>query len=227
MTLPTITAPSGTPVFLAEGHGIEEDSVFAQVKFATGHSRARRVWTVTERVVSVQWFLEADEMLAVDDWYENVLLAGAREFSAYVRNQGDGMLWWRARWVEYRTEMLHKGRGRVTGSLLLTGEGSVTGPDTGALEMEIAVALLDTRSTVSVPSGLAMEISIALLQPQLLAAEITVALLSVDTTVGPSSGDIGRLWAGMAITPGRSDDIDITDQTLIQRAWMEIANGIH
>lgn len=180
MTLPTITAPDGAPVFLAEGHGIEEDSVFAQVGYTTGHSRARRVWTVPERAVAVSWLLDADVMAAVDDWYENTLLAGTRQFAARVRNQGAGsaLLWWTARWIDFQTEMLNLGRGRVSGMLLLTGEGSETGPETGALAMEVEIALLDVRSTVSVPKNLAMEILIELLQPQVLRMEISIALLN-------------------------------------------------
>jgi hypothetical protein len=176
MTIPLITAPAGTPFVLAEGHGIEEDSVFAQVPFATGHSRARRVWTVTERLVTVRWLLEADEMAAVDEWFEDTLQAGALEFAAQMKNVGAGLLWWRARWVSFQTEMLHLGRGRVSGVLLLTGEGSETGPETGVLRMEVAAPLLDVRSIVSVPKLLAMEVLLQLLQPTVLRMEVVVAL---------------------------------------------------
>jgi hypothetical protein len=178
--LPSITAPSGAPPFLADGHGIDEDAYYGQVPYTTGHSRARRRWTQTARVVTVRWLLEEDELAEVDDWYENTLLAGTREWSARVRKQGawpDLTLWWRARWIDYQTEMLEKGRGIVSGRLLLTGEGSADPPDTGALAMEVSIALRDIRSTVSVPAHLAMEISIALLQPTELAIEIEVALL--------------------------------------------------
>jgi hypothetical protein len=180
MTLPTITAPEGTPVFLAEGHSIEEDSVYAQVPYTTGHSRARRVWTVPERVVSVSWLLDADLLAAVDAWYEDALLAGTREFAARVRNQGAGaaLLWWTARWINFETEMLHLGRGRVSGSLLLTGEGSETGPETGAMAMEVLIDLVDVRSAVSVPKVLAMEVLIDLIQPAVLRMEVLIDLLN-------------------------------------------------
>lgn len=173
MTLPTITAPDGLPDFLADSHGIEEDSVYAQVPFTTGHSRARRLWTVPERVVSVSWLLDADKLALVDDWHNNILLAGARQFAARVRNQGAGatVLWWAARWIDFQIQMLGKMRrngalvefGRVSGRLLLTGEGSETRPDTGALAMEVLIALIDARSSVSGSAALAMEVDIALL----------------------------------------------------------------
>lgn len=43
----------------------------------------------------------------------------------------------------------------------------------------------------------------------------------------PDGGDRERLWAGLALTPGRSDYIDNTNQELIERSWMEISNGIY
>lgn len=179
MSLPSITAPSGTPPFLAYGHGIEEDSVFANVKSATGHGRKRRVYTVPERVVQVSWFLDADELEAVEDWYENTLQAGSLEFAAQVANQGPGLLWWTARWVDIQYELLHFGRARVTGSLFLTGEGSETGPDTSDLAMEVVVALIDIRSKAVLSSSLAMEVVINLVQPLELAIEVEIELGSV------------------------------------------------
>jgi hypothetical protein len=179
MTLPLITPPVGTPLFLVEGHGIDEDSVFDQVAFATGHSRARRVWTVTERAVSVRWLLDADELAAVDAWYEDTLAAGSLEFAVQVKDLGPGLRWWRARWISFETQLLHLGRGLVTGTLFLTGEGSESGPETGALTMEVDVALLDDRSNVSVPKVLAMEVLVHLLQPAFLQMEVTVSLAGV------------------------------------------------
>lgn len=180
-TLPSITAPAAVWPFLADGHSIDEDSHYSQVGFTTGHSRARRRWTETARVVTVRWLLEEADLTAVTSWYEDTLLAGAREWSARVRKQGAGPetgLWWRARWIDYQTEMIGLGRGIVSGRLLLIGEGGVDPPETSTLAMELGIALLDIRSTVSVPAHLAMEITIALLQPTTeLAIEIEVSLL--------------------------------------------------
>lgn len=178
MSLPGITAPVGTPLFLADGHSITEDSMFAPVRPRTGHSRLRRVRTAPERVVSVGWLLEADELLRVIEWFEDTLQAGALEFAALVANQGPGQRWWRARWVSFQTEMLHKGRGRVTGTLFLVGDPSETGPDLSQLAAEAVVALQSSASA-TIPSLLAAEVVIAL-QAQsgdtLLAAEVDIAL---------------------------------------------------
>jgi len=165
MALPEILPPAGTPVFLAEGHGIEPQSVYADVQFGAGHSRRRRVWTRAPRVVSVSWLLEADEMAAVDDWFENTLLAGARKFSAQVANQGPGLLWWEAQWLEpYHAEAMHLGRWRVTGQLLLTGEGTPTKPYTPDMTVSFASALTGSASA-SIAATLALEILVPLTQP--------------------------------------------------------------
>ena len=186
MSLPSITVPPGSPCFLAEGHVITEDSVFADVAPITGHSRTRRVWTVGERVVSIRWFLEAADMARVEAWFENDLLAGSRQFSVEVRSQADGqaLVWWAARWVTFATEMMALGRGTVSGQLFLFGDPSGTPPDTSALAAEVNVPLTDIRSGVSLPAHLAAEVSIALTQPSQLRAEITIALLPTYTHAG-------------------------------------------
>lgn len=178
MALPTITAPPGTPVFLAAGHQHVEDSAYAQVRPTTGHSRARRVWTTTERVVAVSWLLSASQMAAVDAWFEDDLEAGALEFAAQVANLGPGLLWYRARWISFETELLNLGRGRVSGTLLLIGEGTATPPETGALAAEISARLVSVPASFSVPVSLAAEISVPLENVRSLAAEIAVALIS-------------------------------------------------
>ena len=150
MALPTIIAPPSAPVFLAEGHEIEEISTFAQVRFATGHGRARPARTVVERIVSVEWFLEAGPMLEVFNWYEDGLEAGARTFSAYLKKLGGGMVWREARWLNFETEMLHLGRGRVSGRLLLFGPEYTAGPTLNDLSVEMLFPL-NASATPTVP----------------------------------------------------------------------------
>lgn len=169
MALPTIIAPPEAGVFLADGHEIQELSRYAQVPMQTGHSRARVVRSQNERMVNVSWFLEADALLAVYEWYEGALKAGTRLFAARVATQGGdpstgvwpSLSWWTARWVEFQYEMLHYGRGIVTGRVYLIEGPFQEGPDLGALAMEIRVPLLGS-ATPTVPADLAMEITVAL-----------------------------------------------------------------
>ena len=166
--LPEITPPSGTPVFLLAGHGATPKPAYADVAMRTGSPRRRRTCTAAPRVVTVGWLLEADQMAAVDAWFEDTLLAGEREFSARVKNIGPGMLWWTARWIEpYSAEALHLGRWRVTGQLLLTGQGQEADPYSPNLYAEFGAALRGTVALTVVPMlatefGFAVERSMAI-----------------------------------------------------------------
>lgn len=164
MTLPAITVPAAAPLFLASGHSVTEDSVYAPVRAATGSSRQRRVWTVTERIVTVEWLLEAAVLTDVEAWFEDVLQAGARTFSVQLRNEGavPGFLWWEARWISFEVQMLHFGRGRVTGQLMLFGEGSAEGPERGVLAFEVSLPLDDVPAPVFIPVEYGMELQLPL-----------------------------------------------------------------
>lgn len=161
MALPTIVAPPGTPVFLADGHEIEELSPYAQIRFGTGHGRARPARTLVERIVAVEWFLEADQMLEVYEWYEDGLEAGRRTFSAYLKKLGAGMIWREALWIVFETEMLHLGRGRVSGRLLLFGPEYTTGPTLNDLSVELLFPL-NASATPTIPADLSAEFDFSL-----------------------------------------------------------------
>lgn len=165
MSLPGITVPPGTPGFLADGHGIAEDDVYAPVRFGTGHSRARRRRTAANRVVSVSIYLEPAELVALDDWYWETLESGTLEFAALVAHQGPGARWWTARWLTYSIEMLNGDAGRLHGSLYLRGEPSVEGPNTFSLAMEMRAAVTTTPGVVPANVALAMEIDAGVTVP--------------------------------------------------------------
>ncbi len=161
MALPPIVGPAGTPVFLAEGHDIEEISSYAQVRFGTGHGRARPARRAVDRIVSVEWFLEAQQMLDVFNWYEDGLEAGALTFSAYIKRLGAGMVWREARWISFETEMLHFGRGRVSGRLLLFGPEYAEGPAVNDLAVEVRFPL-NATATAYTFTNFEAELSFAL-----------------------------------------------------------------
>lgn len=169
MALPTIIAPPEAPRFLADGHEIEEISKYAQVNLQVGHSRVRRIRSLPERMVNVSWFLEADALAAVHEWYEGNLEAGTKLWAALVATQGGdpttgiwpSLSWWTARWVDFQVEMLHYGRGRVVGKVYLIDGPFQEGPDLGSFAMEIRVPLLGSANP-TIPVALAMEISAAL-----------------------------------------------------------------
>ncbi|MEO8153560.1 MAG: hypothetical protein ABI605_10860 [Rhizobacter sp.] len=166
MSLPEITAPPGTPAFLADPHGIDLTPAYADLRQGAGHSRKRRVCTSPPRTVPVGWKLVGqDVMAAVDDWFENALVVGKVEFAAQVKHQGMGARWWRAQWVEpYRAEPLPGGAiWYVTGRLLLTGEPSADAPVASSMAAEVGVSLTGSAA-VSAGRFLAAEISVSLVE---------------------------------------------------------------
>lgn len=176
MTLPALVAPAGTPPFLAAGHSHAESEVYGDVDFTVGHSRKRRLWVGTDRVVGVEWTLTAAQMAAVDAWFEGSLLAGEREFAARVAAQGPGLLWWTAQWVEpYEATPLDGGRWHIVGKLLLTGIGYSAGPVLPKLAIEFNAALTGT-ATFLVSSKLATEFIARLTKSLSLAVEFVAAL---------------------------------------------------
>jgi len=162
MSLPPILAPSSAPVFLADGHQVSERSPFARVGYGSGHSRLRRVRTTTERIVTVEWFLDAGVLEEIVEWYEEVLYAGQESFSARVANQdGSGLVYWAARWVAFEYELLELGRARLSGSIYLYGEPSATAPETGEFAAEVGI-VLNSSATATIPLEFAVEMSIVL-----------------------------------------------------------------
>ncbi len=180
MSLPELLAPEGTPVFLAADHAISLHGLYADVRFRTGHGRKRRVYTSSRREVDVSWFLEADQMAEVDDWFETALDVGDRHFSARVANQGAGFLYWDAQWLTpYLSTPLHLGRWRVTGTLLLIGEGSTEGPANTTAGIEMYARLLAAVSAPADNMG-AVEFGAALGTAAMGAVEFGAELLTVE-----------------------------------------------
>ena len=140
MALPDLKLPTGTPFFLASGHAIELRDQFGNNSPTSGHSRKRRIFTSTPRIQTVGLFLERDEMKAVHDWFEKDANAGALPFSAFVMTEGGSPMWWEAMWLEpYSTSALPRGRFRLNGRLLLTGDPSLDGPGRTSFSTRISI----------------------------------------------------------------------------------------
>lgn len=176
MSLPGILLPFGMPVFQSAGHSIALRSIYADVPFRTGHGRKRPIARSRPRVVQVGLFLTREQMAVFDDWFNDDLDVGTRQFSAQVANQGPGLLWWAAEWFDVPLcTPLHSGYWRVTGSLLLTGEGSVDGPEYTTATVEFLAPL--TATAVAVLDGnAAVEFGAELTTVALAAVEFGAAL---------------------------------------------------
>ncbi len=176
--LPEILLPYGMPVFQWMNHSIALRSIHAIVKFRTGPSTTRPISRSRPRVVPVGLFLTAAQMAVFDNWFEDDLDAGKRQFSARVANQGPGLLWWCAEWLDVplMTPLAGGHHWRVTGSLLLTGEGSVDGPLNTSAAVEFVARLLVTAAA-QLDGNAAVEFGAELRTVALAAVEFGAALL--------------------------------------------------
>lgn len=216
MSLPQITVPAGTPVFLADGHAIEQLPAFSDVQTGSGHGRKRRTRSSPPRRVSVSLNLNAAAMQAFDAWFEDTLQVGQLSFSARVANQGPGLMWWEAKWVEpYTAEPRGFGKWRVTGTLFLSGEPSSDGPTITSLGLEVSLALKGSGSIVS-DTSLAVEYSLALLTALSLGLEMT---FSIDALASAGSV-IATPGAGSLSIAGKEPSavIQFKSQTVVQFA---------
>ncbi len=178
MPLPELLLPDELPAFQADGHAIELVPQYADITMRTGHDRRRRLYTTTPRLVSVGLVLTEAQMLALHQWFEGPLQAGAQWFSAQVANQGPGALWWQARFAEpYAAESIPSGLFSVTARLLLVGAGQVAKPYTPNLAAAVQVELVGQATATAVPVLLAADVQVALLPGMFLAAAVRVALL--------------------------------------------------
>lgn len=165
MPLPQLTLPDGFPCFLLEGHELQKASQYAHPKFQTGHSRARRIWTVGEKTVEVGLLLEADQAAEFYDWFEGPLTDAGGWFSAHVANDEDDLsdaLWYRAEFqAPPREEPMHLGRWRIAATLRLIGGGQIEEPYTGELGGRARMVLTGSvRGTVEPTLGGTAELAL-------------------------------------------------------------------
>lgn len=175
--LPSLRPPSELPPCRWVGHAIEMGSAYANVPLETGHDRRRRVYTSMPRVVSASWDFNLEQSLIFYNWYEETLKSGLNEFSIQVANQGPGLLWWRARFVEpYVAEANESGQAFwVSAKVLLVGEGVSDTPYTPEMESSVVVALFgSTRLTTTIT--ISSDVAVELVPVTLLYAGVRVAL---------------------------------------------------
>jgi hypothetical protein len=127
-----VPMPPGVPVFHVDGHSTALDDQYAHISYGLGHRRSRRTRTASERIITIKWLLTSEQLRAVIDWYEYDLQAGALEFTCQVKDlSSSGLETIDARWLSFSVQMMHLGRGMVTGSMMVlavtTGAPSNTG----------------------------------------------------------------------------------------------------
>ena len=194
MALPELLQPSGT-CFLIDGHSITPDPQHDDLQPIQGHGRKRRVQTAAPRYVEVSLILEPDAAVLYDDWFENTLIVGNGLFTARIARIGEATIqYWAAQWVgPPEWFALHKGRWRLVGRLLLTGEGQSEPPPAPDLEIEFTVALTGSAA-LSAGVGLEIEYLVALIGETPLEIEFSIPLeaYSAEYYEREDSGNIER-----------------------------------
>lgn len=176
MPLPGILMPSSTPVFQLAGHGAQWQSPFADIPMATGHRRKRRVSTIVPHIVPVSAVFSRQQMTDFHLWHRDTLLNGSRNFAARVKEQGAGMLWYDAAWVGmYEAVPWPGGYWRVSGDLLVTGDGQVEPPGPASFSSLVSVALT-ARGSLFVPVRFSSSVTVALIPSIRFHSAVTVDL---------------------------------------------------
>lgn len=176
MPLPGILPPSDLPPFLIAGHAAAYGNPYANIAMTTGEHRRRRVVTVRPQMVAASFLLERSQMSSFQIWFRDTLRSGERRFSANVKEQGAGMLWYESAFADmYRATALHLGRWRVDMQLMLFGDGEAEAPFTGMLATSITLDLTGSGS-LRVPIQLRTQINLPLLQSLSLRTRIQLDL---------------------------------------------------
>lgn len=126
------------------GHTHEMGSTYANLAMQTGHDRRRRVYTDVPRVVSVSWDLNLSQAAEFRNWYEYSLSGGMKEFNLKVANQGPGVLYYRARFIEpYTAEANESGQAFwISAKVMLYGEGVSVVPYNPEMDADVTVSLM-------------------------------------------------------------------------------------
>jgi hypothetical protein len=225
MSLPDVLMPAALPYFLSEPHEVDLRPPYEDVPVSTGPHRRRRVTTTAPRDMRCALWLTQAQMVIFHRWFEHVLLAGTLEFTARVQKLGEGVEYWRARFLRREQEVPSSGyRWQVPCILRLTGTPSDTPPAITGMAMEIVVPLM-ARAALTSSWAMAMEIEVPLnarVDSGGMAMEIGVPLdaIAADLSLQPDGGDLERIWVRLAGTPVPGNEIDRSDQELLQRAWV-------
>ena len=186
MALPELLQPAGTPCFLLAGHANAPDPLHDDFAVRQGHGRKRKVQTAAPRYVDVSIDMSPEEAEIYDDWFENALGVGNALFTAPIAPLGEGTRYWAAQWVGpplWTPRAAAVGlRWRLSGTLLLTGEGSDILPLGATLATEYVIALTGSGAITSGVT-LATEYEIALIGAIPLMTEYLIELVSVEIGV--------------------------------------------
>lgn len=179
MPLPEILVPAGVPPYRAQAHARRRGNLHANVPMGTGHDRKEPIRTASARFATVSARLSAAAAVRHDAWYEFTLKVGTLAFAAPLFGLGTSSpQYWSATWVAPpKYDPVGGGFYIVTGELRLTGEPSLTPPESTSAAVEFSAPLLLTVEAFRSAYG-EVEFGLALTQAVLASVEFAAALTS-------------------------------------------------
>lgn len=177
MALPELLTPSGLPAFIADGHSFTPQTLYGDVDMGAGPARKRRLWTAAPKIVRVSWVLTAEQMARVHRWFERSLIVGTLHFAASIEGMDGEPVWYEAQWLEpFQKDPMALGRWRVSGSLILSGDGETEPPVLTGFESEVFIDFIVSGS-LNVTPLFASEVVVALDPATRFRSEVLVELL--------------------------------------------------
>lgn len=122
--------PDSLPLPSSQNHVFTNVSMAQAVQFETGDVRRRRRYTRAPQLLDLQWELSQTEFDTFHNWFEQTLMAGARQFDLQVASQTSvDVVWNSALFTRpYEATLDLGGKYIVRATLLVTGTPSIYKP---------------------------------------------------------------------------------------------------
>lgn len=167
MALPSIIWPSALPTWQLPGYTAQPQDCFAMVRWSSGASRRRRIYTTAPMDVRAALYLSTDQAALLNSFFEQGLTAGELQFAAPFQGLDGATAWFTARFAKPPEWTPVEGlRWEVQADLRLTGAGEAEPPEPSALTLQ-ATARLSGRCEATSTVPLVLFVSVQL-QGQLL-----------------------------------------------------------
>jgi hypothetical protein len=159
MALPNIIWPSALPTWQLPGYTARPQDRYAMVRWASGASRRRRLFTAAPVDVTANLYLSTAQAELLDAFFERGLVVGERTFAAPFMGLDGVTTWYTALFAQPPQWTPRSGlRWDVQAALRLTGDGEASAPTPSSLTLR-ATARLSARADAQVTLPLVLFVS--------------------------------------------------------------------
>lgn len=186
-----ITVPVELNRLRASDHSFDSIDIAAEMQYEAGENRRRRIYTQVPDIVNFSWDMTQAHLDIYDNWFEEDLIAGERQFDILVAQEGGtGVTWSNAKFIGVpEIETLPTGDYVVSGQMLLLGD---------RFDVRVAPSL-QGKATIRFSS-------IATLAP--IDTLTVTALIQFSTRAMFDLGEAGKLHGDAAISFTGNADLD-------------------